>query len=883
MKKGYSQDYNLSYSGGSDRQATITAVRDGYTEGAVFYIIQAAPAANPDYINLTRADAPIFNNVEIDGNGGTLPFDVRASGGWSVAAQNSWIHPLTQYGAWSGSGNATLWFSCDQNSGSPRTGTIVGTHATTGETSTFYVYQSGDGTVSLSASFNYSTIDSTAQTVYLTVVCPSGLAWSIDNVSSGLTPETYSGTGPDTIAVAVAANTGSSQRTLSLRVKNTMYSLTSTASVKQNAPAATDYLRVTPFGTVNVGAVVTYQDFAVECSTSWKCETSVSGVTITPSTGSGNGTVRVTFDPNESTDPVTIPLAFSTTNGSGKTAGASVVQAGAASQNISVTPSSLNLPGGSSSGTVGVTATGAWSASKSASWLTLSQSSGSAGSGIQVTVSAAPNTGGGRTGRVTFTCGSATAVLVVNQGGETSVDSIDALPATVTLGAESGTTGATTVYASSAWKIADSTPLPSWLAASGPQAGSLQGETLSFASKSANGSSVPRTANLRLELRSDSSVYKMVAVSQEGQVILYASPASVSVFAFQGAGSTDITCNTAWQVLSHSEDIVIEDGTESGSGNGQISWFAKGNPSNSARTLTIVVETTDHTRTATVTITQAASVLSVSDTELTLAGNGDSVPLYVQASDPWSIVASTIPSWLSVTPTAGTQSFNELVVTAGANPNTFDRSATLTVQNSGGKTVYVTVTQKGSGSGTLSVSPESVVLPSSAGATGSLTVVASGAWYIEQNDELMVEESSGGAGSKTVAWQIGANTGEEWREVVITVRSQDGALVARQRIWQPGSDPDAVTFIPDTDALTFYADAAAVTKTFKMRVVSGRAWTATGDVNWIGADKSSGAADTVVEVTFTPTISSTAVRIGHWTVTNAGGVTRTLTITTIPD
>ena len=92
-----------------------------------------------------------------------------------------------------------------------------------------------------------------------------------------------------------------------------------------------------------------------------------------------------------------------------------------------------------------------------------------------------------------------------------------------------------------------------------------------------------------------------------------------------------------------------------------------------------------------------------------------------------------------------------------------------------------------------------------------------------------------------------------------------------------------MTFIPDTDALTFYADAAAVTKTFKMRVVSGRAWTATGDVNWIGADKSSGAADTVVEVTFTPTISSTAVRIGHWTVTNAGGVTRTLTITTIPD
>ena len=865
-----------SYSGGSDRQATITAVRDGYTEGAVFYIIQAAPAANPDYIQLTRRDNSFYNNVEIGNGAESEGFDVRSSGSWTVTTQSAWIHPA--YGSWSGSGNATLWFTADANNGAARTGIITGVCGN--ETATFYVYQAGDGTVTLDAAFNKSSIDSTAQTVYLLIQASSGLAWSIDQVSN-CTPSTYSGTGPAEVAVTVAAT--SSQRTISLRVKNQSYGLYATASCTQLAPSASDYLRVTPFGTVNVGAVVTYQDFAVECSTSWKCETSASGVTITPGTGSGNGTVRVTFGANQSTDPRTIPVAFSTTNGSGNTAGASVVQAGAASQNISVTPSSLNLPGGSSSGTVGVTATGAWSASKSASWLTLSQSSGSAGSGIQVTVSAAPNTGSARTGRVTFTCGSATAVLVVNQGGESSVDSIDALPATVTLGAESGTTGATTVYASSAWKIADSTPLPSWLAASGPQAGSLQGETLSFSSKSANGSSVPRTANLRLELRSDSSVYKMVAVSQEGQVILYASPASVSVFAFQGAGSTDITCNTAWQVLSHSEDIVIEDGTESGSGNGQISWFAKGNPSSSARTLTIVVETTDHTRTATVTITQAASVLSVSDTELTLAGNGDSVPLYVQASDPWSIVGSTIPSWLSVTPTAGTQSFNELVVAAGANPNTFDRSATLTVQNSGGKTVYVTVTQKGSGSGTLSVSPSSVVLPSSAGATGSLTVVASEAWYIEQNDELMVEESSGGAGSKTVGWSIGPNTEEGWREVVITVRSQDGALVARQRIWQPGSDPDAVTFLPDTDALTFYSDAAAVTKTFKMRVVSGRAWTATGDVNWIGADKSSGAADTVVEVTFTPTISSSAVRIGHWTVTNAGGVTRTLTITTIPD
>ena len=871
-----------SYSGSSDRQATITATRDGYSEGAIFYIIQAAPAADPDYIQLTRANAPINNDIEIDGNGGAgFAFDVRASGSWTVTTQYAWIHPLTQYGAWSGSGNKTLWFSCDANSGSPRTGTIVGTHATTGETSTFYVKQSGDGTVTLFASFNYSVIDSTAQRVYLSISCPSGLAWSIDQVSSGLTPETYSGSGPATVAVDVAAYTGGTQRTLSLRVKNTMYSLTSTASVKQNAPAATDYIRVTPFGTINMIAADTRQEFALECSTSWQATTSAAGVIISPSSGSGNATVVVTFAANQSTDPVTIPIVFATTNGSGKTASATIVQAGAASQQISVNPTSLSLPAGSSSGTVQVTATGAWTASKSDSWISLSQSSGSAGSGIAITVSAAPNNGNNqRSGRVTFTCGTKTATLWVNQAGIASVDSIDAIPASVTLAAANGSTGSTTVYASGSWKIASSTPVPSWLAVSGSTAGDPLGETMNFSAKSANNSAVPRTANLRLELVSDSSVYKMVSVSQEGQVILYASPSTVSVFAYQGAGVTDITCNTTWQVLSHSEDIVIEDGTESGSGNGQISWFAKGNPTSSARTLQIVVETTDHTRTATVTITQAAGILQVSTGELYLAGNGDTAMVYVQSSDPWTIDSNTVPAWLSISPMGGSQAFNELVFTAGANPYNFERSQTVTVQNAYGKKAYITVTQTGKSSESLSISPETVQLNSNAATSGTLSIVCSTDWYIEQNDDLMFSQEYG-SGSKSVTWNLGENSDEDYREVVITVRTMDGSIVKRCTIWQPGTTNASITFFPDTDSLTFNYGAAAVTKTVKIRVIAKQAWTATGDANWIGANKSSGAAGTVVEVTFTPTISSSDVQIGHWTVTTASG-SRTLTITTLP-
>lgn len=865
-----------SYSGSSDRNATITATRDGYSEGAIFYIIQAAPAVAEDSIALTRADAPLYNNDSIEASAGTYPFDVKSNGAWTVVASSSWIHPQTQYGAWSGSGNATLWYSVDVNTGSNRTGTIVGTCGNV--TSTFYVYQAGGGvSPSLAASFNKSYIDSTAQTLYLTIVCNT--SWSIDQVSTGLTPASYSGTGNATVEVDVAAYTGGTQRTLSLRVKTS--NLSTSPSVKQDPPAATDYIRVTPFGTINMIAADTRQEFEISCSTSWQATTSASGVTITPSSGSGSGIVVVTFAANQSTDPVTIPLVFATTNGSSKTASATIVQAGAASQQISVSPTSLELPTASSSGTVQVTATGAWTASKSDSWISLSPSSGSAGSGLTVTVSASANNNTSRrSARVTFTCGNATATLWVNQAGISSVDSIDAYPASVTLAATTGSRGSTTVYASGAWHIADSTPVPSWLAVSGSTSGDPMGETMTFATLSANNSAVPRTANLRLELVSDSSVYKMVSVSQEGQVILYASPSSVSVFAYQGAGVTDITCNTTWQVLSHSEDIVIEDGTESGSGNGQISWFAKGNPTSSARTLQIVVETTDHTRTATVTITQAAGLLMVSTDELTLAGNGDTAMVYVQSSDPWTIDSNTVPAWLSISPMGGSQAFNELAFTAGANPYNFERSQTVTVQNAYGKKAYITVTQTGKSSESLSISPETVQLNSNAATSGTLSIVCSTDWYIEQNDELLFSQEYG-SGTRSVTWTLGENSDEDYREVVVTVRTMDGSIVKRCTIWQPGTTNASITFFPDTDSLTFNYGAAAVTKTAKIRVIAKQAWTATGDANWIGANKSSGAAGTVVEVTFTPTISSSDVQIGHWTVTTSGG-SRTLTITTLP-
>ena len=667
-----------SYSGSSDRQATITAKRDGYTEGAVFYIIQAAPAAQQDSITLTRRDNSFYNNVEIGNGAEAEGFDVRSSGSWTVTTQSAWIHPA--YGSWSGSGNKTLWFTADANTGAARTGIITGVCGN--ETSTFYVYQAGDGTVTLDAAFNKSSIDSTAQTVYLIIQATPGLAWSIDQATN-CTPSQNSGTGPAEVAVTVGA--ASAQRTISLRVKNTVYGLYSTASCVQQAPAASDYLRVTPFGDVRVPASSTYLDLAVECSTSWKVTTSASGVTMLPITGSGNATVRVSFPANTSPSQVSIPLTFQTTSGTTITKSVTIKQSAASSATISVTPTSLDIDPLGETKTVAVTASEGWVASKSASWILLSDASGSAGSGIQVGIGAATNNGNRRTGTVSFQCGHVTPVVVtVTQEAQSRLD-VDT--SAVAIDSATGSTGAVTVYASAPWAVISS--LPSWLEAIAPSKnGSAQGETLTFRAKETNTATSTRTATVRIALDVNSGIYVDITVDQAGQTYIYVSPFTASVPNTAGSGYIHVDSNTEWEIVTLEAGIDIDAQYMSGSGAMDIP-YSYGDNTGGTITANVTFETTDG-KSATFTLVQAAT-----DTPIVVTPNRGLVfgtdarttteERVIRANAPWTLSSSG--AWLRFSPSSGAANTDVTVTFTGLLSETETYSAVVTITTALGDTL----------------------------------------------------------------------------------------------------------------------------------------------------------------------------------------------------
>lgn len=641
-----------AYSGTSDRSATITATRDGYTEGAVFYLYQAAPAAAQDKIDISRRDDNLNNNVEIDNTVSYEGFDVRASGPWTASANVSWLHV---YGsAWSGgstgSGYVTRWFKADANGGAARTGIITASLTGTSLTSQFYVYQAGDGTIYLDASLSKSRIDASAQEIYLTVQAPAGLAWTIDQVSAGLNPESLSGSGTQDVTVQVSATT--EQRTLSLRVRNAAYGLSKTPSCVQLAPAASDYLRVTPFGTFNVGAAQTSQVFAVESSTAWQVVSPSTEISISPMTGSGNMNVTVTFPANNTTSVKDFALTFSTTNGSGISVSATIHQLAASSATLEVSPTAVTIPGTGAAETVTITASGTWTATKSDSWITTAVPN--AGT---LRIGASVNSGAPRDGTVTITCGDKSVTVAVHQATtsalEVSADSVE-------LAAESGSEGTITVYASGLWDISEYTDIPIWLEVVYPaHAGSDEGEAMTFRAKTANTTGSNRTATIRVALADNAEVYADITVTQRSSSVLYCSPTGINVPAEINTGFVHITSNTSWHLQGLDEGLSIASAAQSGTGDKDVMFLCQANELTAPRQLRGTFVTDDGTKSASFTVIQAAApepIVIEPDSALWFtAGDGEGavseLTRVVTCTAAWTAASSQ--SWLRASPSSG--------------------------------------------------------------------------------------------------------------------------------------------------------------------------------------------------------------------------------------
>ena len=334
------------------RTATLTV------GGQTLNVTQAAATCSV----VVTPSSPVWPSA---GGAGSLSVVTNCS--WTAVSNSDWIAVLS--GA-SGTGNGTVRYAVAANSS---TETRVGSITIGGEA--VGILQAGvPCTVSLAAS--RASFPAAGGAGSVEVLASGECAWTaVSGASWILLGPGSNGTGNGTVPYTVAANTLPQPRTGVITVANQLFNITQ--------PAATCELTLSPSSaTIPSGGGT--GSFTVTSNCSWTVSAAARWIMLSPTAGTGEGSVSFTATANSSAEGRT---AVITVGGQDFT----VAQAGI-SCHVTLVPSSADVPGSGGAGTVSVASgTGCkWTPFSQADWIKITSWSNISGTGV-VQYSASPN------------------------------------------------------------------------------------------------------------------------------------------------------------------------------------------------------------------------------------------------------------------------------------------------------------------------------------------------------------------------------------------------------------------------------------------------------------------------------------------------------------
>lgn len=194
-------------------------------------------------------------------------------------------------------------------------------------------------------------------------------SWSVSENSNWFDVSPSSGSGDQVVTISYEENTSTSARSGKITVSSSgIDSKSITVTQSGLSPA----LAISPENQ-DVGPEAGSTTFAVSSNISWTASDDAGWLTISPTSGSNNGTLTVNFTEN--------------TSGSGRTGTVTVTGNDVGSQSVTITqsgnptlsvsPGSRNVGSGMSSTTFTVTSNTSWTAYDDADWLTIAPTNGS--------------------------------------------------------------------------------------------------------------------------------------------------------------------------------------------------------------------------------------------------------------------------------------------------------------------------------------------------------------------------------------------------------------------------------------------------------------------------------------------------------------------------
>ena len=504
-------------------------------------------------------------------------------------------------------------------------------------------------------------VSSSAGTTTFSVT--SNTTWTVAESVSWLSVTPMIGNENGTLTVVYNENTTAASRTGQITVMTSDGSVSTNVTVNQAGACS---LSVTPVSQ-NVAYTTGSTSFTITSNTSWTVTDNASWLSVSPASGTGNGTIIATFSENTSSASRT---ALITINGCGNSFTVTVIQAGNCT--FSFSPASLNLPPEAGSTNILITSNGTWSASESLSWLSLSPSSGTGNATIAATYSA--NAGSSRTGVITFdACGTQYTMTV----SQSATCSFSITPSARNVPYTQGNT-TFSITSNTSWTVTDDV---TWMTV-GPSSGTGNGTITAY--YSTNNFTSTRTATISIQ--ACGTTYTVTVIQAEPPCSFSISPVSHEVAYTSGGVYFYIYSNSTWSLTDDADWLTVT--PTNGIVNGILTASFTANTGNSTRIATITIYTCVNSYTATVTQTPNCS-FSVSPANQNVGYQAGQVTFTITSNNSWTV--SDDVGWLTLSPTSGT---NNGSVTADFEENTTPSARVATLSFNACSSLYnVTVTQ----------------------------------------------------------------------------------------------------------------------------------------------------------------------------------------------
>ena len=697
---------------------SITAGTSGQGDGAVQFNATAngdpvarsgALMVNGQRAQVTQAAADCRfelsdSSASFAQTGGSGSVNVRASSPlctWTASTAAGWISITSNS---NGTGSAAVTFTVASTTGAPRTGTltIAGRH--------FNVTQSEGCTYSVAPTSYSAGAAGGSQAV--TVTAGAGCPWTASSDADWISLTAPAGAGSGSVTLNVAPTSGPT-RTGTVTIAG--HALTVTQSPGCTFDVAPLTHDVDPSGgtrTVNVTA-------AAGCD--WTASSAEPWITIA-SGASGNGSGAVTFAVASASGPPR--------SGTLVVAGQTVTVSQGNGCAFSISPDTRSLPASGGSGTVAVTGgTGcAWTATRNASWITITSGASGTGNGtVNFTVPA--TSGPSRSGTLTI----AGRTFTVNQGQG----------CTMTLSAGSSSEPAGGGGGSFEVRTADgcgwtASSSANWLTVTGGATGNGNG-TVRYAA-------APNTGPQRAAtITAGGETY---SVTQGAGCSYSIAPPNRNIASTGDTTSVAVTAaaGCSWNA-STTESWISFSGSSSGSGNGAVMVVVAANTNGERRgTATIAGQT--------FTVVQAGGcTFSIAPPGQTLPAAGGSGSFAVNTAGGCGWSATTDDGWISITAGANGSGAGNVQFTAAANTGA-QRAGTI---RAAGQTFNVSQESGCS----VTVTPDTIPQPAAGGSQNvTVNTNANCSWSASSGASwIAIAPPTAGTGNATLQFDIQANIG----------------------------------------------------------------------------------------------------------------------------